>query len=105
LILVLFGVGFNEELQFRGFIQSRFAKVFTGSTGPYTAVVVTGTVFGVAHFAWGPATMVYAALLGILPGAIYLWTDCNLWVAIALHSLFDVTRAIQWFLTGSDIPL
>jgi membrane protease YdiL (CAAX protease family) len=105
LVLVTFGVGFNEELQFRGFIQSRLEKVFGGPTRRYASVLVTGLLFGVAHLAWGPATMVNAALLGILLGVIYLWAGRNLWVPIALHSLFDVTRAIQWFLTGSDLPM
>jgi membrane protease YdiL (CAAX protease family) len=105
LILVLFGAGFNEELQFRGFVQSRFAKVFGGPTGRCAAVIVTGLLFGAAHVAWGPANMVYAGLLGMLLGGIYLWADGNLWVPVVLHSLFDVTRAIEWFLTGRDVPM
>ena len=104
LVLVVFGVGLNEELQFRGFVQSRLAVAFGGTTGRLAAVVVTGMIFGFAHFAWGPANMVYAGLLGMLLGGIYLWADGNLWVPVILHSLFDVTRAIQWFLTGNDLP-
>ena len=105
LILVVFVVGFNEELQFRGFVQSRFSKVFVGPAGRYAAVVITAMLFGVAHLAWGPAPMVYTGLLGILLGVIYLWADGNLWVPVVLHSIFDVTRAVEWFLTGSDIPM
>lgn len=104
LVLVLLGVGLNEELLFRGFLQSRLAMAFAGTSGHFAAVVVTGAIFGVAHFAWGPANMVYAALLGMLLGGIYLWADGNLWVPVILHSLFDVTRAIQWFFTGNDLP-
>jgi hypothetical protein len=36
---------------------------------------------------------------------IYLWADRNLWVVIILHSLFDVIRVVQFFLTGNDLPL
>src|SRR5215469_6991432 len=49
MVLVLFGVGLNEELQFRGFVQSRLAVAFGGTTGRFAAVVVTGMIFGVAH--------------------------------------------------------
>jgi len=104
LVLVVFLVGLDEELQFRGFVQSRLAVAFGGTTGRFAAVVVTGMIFGFAHFTWGSASMVYAGLLGVLLGGIYLWADGNLWVPVILHSLFDVTRAIQWFLTGYDLP-
>jgi membrane protease YdiL (CAAX protease family) len=104
LALVVIGVGLNEELQFRGFVQSRLAAAFGGAMGRFAAVVMTGMIFGLAHFAWGTANMVYASLPGMLLGGIYLWADGNLWVPVILHSLFDVTRAIQWFLIGNDLP-
>jgi membrane protease YdiL (CAAX protease family) len=75
-----------------------------GTAGRYCPVVVTGLIFGFAHLAWGPANIVYAGLLGMLLGGIYLWADRNLWVPVILHSLFDVFRAIQFFLYGNDLP-
>jgi membrane protease YdiL (CAAX protease family) len=57
------------------------------------------------HGSLGAANVVYAALGGIVLGMIYLWADRNLWVVIILHSLFDVIRVVQFFLTGNDLPL
>jgi membrane protease YdiL (CAAX protease family) len=49
------------------------------------------------------ANVIYAGLLGIVLGIIYLRADRNLWVVVILHSLFDVQRAIQFFLWGNDL--
>jgi membrane protease YdiL (CAAX protease family) len=104
-ICALAGVGLNEELQFRGFLQNSFTRAFDGgTTGRYAAVIVTGLIFGLAHLSWGAGGMVYAGLLGILLGGIYLWAGGNLWVPVILHSLFDVNRAVQFFLYGNDLP-
>jgi len=106
LAYALLGVGLNEELQFRGFIQSRIAKALGDrATSWRVAVVITGLLFGIAHGALGPANMVYAALGGIVVGGIYLWADRNLWVVVAIHSLFDVMRLVQFFVNGNDLPM
>ena len=105
LAYALLGAGLNEELQFRGFLQSRLAKALGGGAGVQrSAIVVAGLIFGLMHASLGAANVVYAALGGIVLGTIYLWADRNLWVVIILHSLFDVTRVIQFFLTGNDLP-
>jgi membrane protease YdiL (CAAX protease family) len=51
------------------------------------------------------ANVVYAALGGIVVGAIYLWADRNLWVFVAIHSLFDVMRLAQFCKSGNELPI
>jgi membrane protease YdiL (CAAX protease family) len=88
----VFGAGVNEELVFRGFIPSRLAKGFGDSrTGWHVAIAISGVVFGLVHFALGPADMVLATVAGILLGEIYLWSERNLWVVVAIHSLYALT--------------
>jgi uncharacterized protein len=101
---VVLAVGLNEELLFRGFFQTRVERLFgRWSLAGVFAAVIGGVVFGLVHGFQGPANIVYAGLLGIALGIIYLRADRNLWVAVILHSLFDVQRAIQFFLTGKDL--
>jgi hypothetical protein len=71
----------NEELLFRGFLQSRIERLFgRWSLAGAAGVLIAGILFGPVHVHQGPANVVYAALLGILLGAIYLWADRNLWI-------------------------
>jgi len=100
---ILLAVGLNEELLFRGFLQTRVERLFgSSSRAAVIAAVITGIIFGLVHALQGPANLVYAGLLGIALGIIYLRADRNLWVVVILHSVFDVQRAIQFFLWGAD---
>jgi membrane protease YdiL (CAAX protease family) len=101
---VILVVGLNEELLFRGFFQTRVERLFgRWHMAGVVAAVIAGVVFGLVHGFQGSANAVYAGLLGIALGIIYLRADRNLWVVVVLHSVFDVQRAIQFFLTGSDL--
>jgi CAAX protease family protein len=101
---VILAVGVNEELLFRGFFQTRVERLFgRWSLAGVVSAVIAGVVFGLVHGLQGSANVVYAGLLGIGLGIIYIRADRNLWVVVALHSLFDVQRAIQFFLTGKDL--
>lgn len=81
LISVLAGLG--EEALFRGVIQGRLAD-FTGSP---VAVVVASAAFGLAHFiSW--AYVLFAFGLGLLFGALYLWTG-NIVVPMIAHATYD----------------
>jgi membrane protease YdiL (CAAX protease family) len=88
----IFGAGLEEELVFRGFIPSRLAKGFgNGQTGWQLGIAISAVVFGLLHFALGPADMAFATVGGILLGEVYLWSERNLWVVVAIHSLYAVT--------------
>jgi membrane protease YdiL (CAAX protease family) len=101
---ILLAVGVSEELLFRGFLQTRVERLLgSWSRAAVIAAVITGIIFGLVHELQGSANVVYAGLLGIALGIIYLRADRNLWVVVVLHSLFDVQRAIQFFVWGKDL--
>jgi membrane protease YdiL (CAAX protease family) len=101
---ILLAVGLNEELLFRAFLQTRVERFFGSWPGAAViAAVITGIIFGLVHGLQGSANVVYAGILGMVLGIMYLRADRNLWVVVILHSLFDVQRAIQFFLWGGDL--
>lgn len=81
LISILAGLG--EEALFRGVIQGGLAD-FTGTP---IAVVIAAAAFGLAHFiSW--AYVAFAFGLGLLFGALYLWSG-NIAVPIIAHAAYD----------------
>jgi membrane protease YdiL (CAAX protease family) len=98
LSFTLLGTGLNQELHFRGFLQSRFVKLFGGSKNAWHgAIAVTGIVFGLFHLGLSPANAVLAGLAGIFLGEIYLWSEKNLWVVVAAHSIGNAMLLIYWY--------
>ena len=81
LLAVLAGVG--EEALFRGVIQDALA----GWLPIWLALVVTGLVFGMAH--WVSTTYaVVAGIVGLYLGSLYLITQ-NLLAPVLAHALYD----------------
>jgi membrane protease YdiL (CAAX protease family) len=69
----LIGVALPEEAFYRGYLQSRFGRVFTvaGSKhAPWVAIVVTSAIFALGHV----ATLPYAARLAVFfPSLLFGW--------------------------------
>jgi membrane protease YdiL (CAAX protease family) len=103
LLLISAAAGVGEELLFRGVAQAGIEQ-YTGSA--WTAVVIAGALFGVAH----PISTTYAVLAGAI--GIYLgWllvASGNLLVPIVAHGAYDFF-ALLYLLrrnerTGPAIP-
>lgn len=75
--------GLGEELLFRGVLQAWLA----GMTGPWTAVVLGGVVFGLAHYL-SRAYFVLATCMGLYLGALYQLSG-NLLLPVLVHALYD----------------
>ncbi|OLS37806.1 CPBP family intramembrane glutamic endopeptidase [Bacillus sp. MRMR6] len=67
------------------------------------ALFATSILFGIDHTLGAEAswnyqigTIVTLANMGLLFGLILLWTR-NLWVTVAIHSLYDITVTISWY--------
>jgi uncharacterized protein len=87
LIAALAGVA--EEVLFRGVMQAELARRLPG----FLALVLTSTVFGLAHF----LTLAYALLAvvaGLYLGALY-WAQGNLLIPIVAHALYDFVALLQ----------
>ena len=98
-VLYLFGVGFWEELIFRGVIANTLARKYaTDTKGMWFAVILSAAIFSAIHLqslAYGLSLPAMAAQLtgafgmGLVLAAIYL-RGGNLWFLVLLHTIVDV---------------
>lgn len=80
-----FTAGVCEEALYRGFLLWYAAWYL----GVWPAVLVTGAVFGVAHFYQGRAGILKTAVIGTAAGALYVGAGSLLWPMI-LHVAVDL---------------
>jgi len=69
-----------EEVFFRGVLQHKLVKL----TNPILGLVITSSLFGLAHFSGGIGYIFVAILAGFIYGLVYLKTG-KLWMAILTH--------------------
>ena len=93
LLLVSLLAGIGEECLFRGVLQSEL----TGLIGMPLALVLTSTIFGLAHLIT-PTYALFAGLIGCYLGVLMILTD-NLLVPVMAHALYDY--AALKYLIGS----
>ena len=94
LLVIASMAGIGEECLFRGVLQPELA----GWLGVPMAVVVTSTLFGLAH-SITPTYAVVAGLIGAYLGALAALTG-NLLVPVIAHALYDF--AALKFLTSTE---
>jgi membrane protease YdiL (CAAX protease family) len=86
---------FGEELVYRGYLMTRFARLLAGeSAGWMMSLVVVSLIFGFGHMDQGTTGMVENVINGLLLGALYLATGRNLVAPIVAHgvaSTIDLT--------------
>ncbi len=93
LVLSWTTIAFGEEMIYRAFLIDRLAALFQRARWPSVlAVLGSGLIFGLAHFAEGPAGIASNGAFGLLFGWIYLRTGRNLWVTIIAHGLLNTLR-------------
>lgn len=93
--------GFCEEVLFRGFLMTEFARAGYGKA---VQVIVPGLAFGMAHLGYSShgwlvalGIMIPTAFLGMIWGVAYLLGRRSLIPCIVAHFLNDST-AIPWIL-------
>lgn len=98
-ILAMLGIGFTEELVFRGIITNILKEKFSVHTdkGIFLVIVVQGVLFGACHMTnmlsgvgleSALVQSIMASFLGMLLGAVYLRTG-SLWFVMLLHAWND----------------
>jgi membrane protease YdiL (CAAX protease family) len=88
----LFLTCLSEEALFRGFIQRELTLALQGrSGGHWIAIVVSGALFGVAHFGGGPSYVALATAAGIGYGYIYHRTR-SIEMAMLAHFALNATH-------------
>jgi hypothetical protein len=89
------GAGFGEETVYRGFLFTRFRRLFgTGVAATVMIVFLTSAWFSVVHYAeQGLAGAEQAAMTGLIFGAIFATTG-HIWLLIVAHAAFDLTAVV-----------
>ena len=78
-----------EELVFRGII---FGKIKIYYNNIVFALIIQGVCFGIYHL--NLIQGLYATVLGIILGLIYIYTDSIL-IPILMHSVFNISSIIM----------
>ena len=81
-----------EETLFRGFIMTGFRKQW----GATRAVILTAVIFGLFHLS--PYRYLPTGLLGLLIGAVVVWTG-SLWSGMLAHFIVNAASALVFQLT------
>lgn len=80
----------GEEFVFRGYLLTRLAQVFGGtSRGWLAGVLLTSAAFGLGHVYQGASGVITAGLSGLVFGMLYLRAGRNLWVPMIAHGTVD----------------
>jgi membrane protease YdiL (CAAX protease family) len=105
LIFLAFGWvmgGFIEEILFRGFLMVEINKLLgTGNVCLAINVLLTSSIFGIAHWYQGKSGVLITGLLGAFLGAIFVWNEFNLWLPIFVHGFIN-TFGLIFIATGFD---
>lgn len=100
LSVLYFGIGapIQEEVIFRGLLQSMLAKSFAPPpASTHTAPLIVAVLFGAIHLVVGPVTAICAFVLGIVAGEFRLRSG-SLVPAVLVHALFNLCSMI-WMLS------
>lgn len=98
-ILTMLGIGFTEELVFRGIVTNILKEKFSikSDKGIFLVIVIQGVLFGACHITNALSGVglesacvqaVMASFMGMILGAIYLRTN-SLWFVMLLHAWND----------------
>ena len=92
--------GLVEEGSFRGYMQGPIER----SHGPVIAILVTGSLFGFAHFTHPEVTLAlmpfYLAVAAIYGTIAYLTN--SIWPSAVLHAVGNVFGSIDFFTRGQS---
>jgi len=97
--LMIAGGGFGEETVFRGFLFERLGKLFGGSVGAKTTMVLlSAALFALLHYPdQGLPGVEQASITGLAFGTIFAVTG-RIWMPMGAHAAFDLTALaiIYW---------
>lgn len=93
-IIMCISAAVFEEIVFRGFLISFFAKIFQGIPGAVTwALLAPAIIFSIAHYYQGAKAVFKIAVLSFLFGMIY-WYSGSLIPVIILHFIVDLVSGL-----------
>lgn len=105
LYTMIVGAGFGEETVFRGYMFERLGKLFsTGASTRVFIVLLTSSLFGLAHYSTQATAGAEQALItGLVFGTIFAVTG-QLWMLMCAHAAYDLSAvAIMYWNVESDV--
>jgi membrane protease YdiL (CAAX protease family) len=99
LLMASLVAGVVEEAAFRGYMQGPIERRY----GPAVAILGTGTLFGLAHYAHHPAGMLAMLPYYLAVAAVFgslAWLTNSIWPGIIVHAIGDVFSFFALWLTG-----
>lgn len=95
---------FGEEIVFRGFLMTRFTRIFGEShLSLIFNILLMGLVFGYAHGYQGLTGQILSGLTGMILAYIFHRKGNNLWFNIAVHGWFDTIAIIMFYFGAGDL--
>jgi membrane protease YdiL (CAAX protease family) len=88
-IAVALGVGFGEEVVYRGYLQTQLGAL---TRRPWLGVVLQALLFGIAHLEQGPASAGRIAVYGVILGVL-VRARRSVLPAIVAHVAVDLVSA------------
>ncbi len=89
---------FGEELVWRGYLMNRVADLGRHAKWAWAcSLILVNIGFGFAHGYQGVTGIIDEGLMGVLLGALYLLTGCNLAVPIIAHGVQDTIDLLLIF--------
>ena len=86
---------------YRGFLITRIENLLgKGKWCTPIAIVVSATVFGLAHFSWGPTGIVQTAFFGLALAICFIRFRRNLWLLVWTHVIMDTLLWVQRYMSG-----
>jgi membrane protease YdiL (CAAX protease family) len=90
---------FGEEMVYRGYLMNRVAGLFRNPKIAWTiSLLAVSFAFGLSHIDQGLTGQVENMINGLLLGAIFLATGCNMWAAIIAHGMTDTIDILLLYL-------
>lgn len=102
LLLTLSGVyivaSFGEEVIYRGFLINRISELgLSSKMGKIITVILSATIFGLAHYSWGLMGIVQTTFMGLALGFSYIYLKKRIWVLIFAHAYMDTILMLQLY--------
>lgn len=95
---------FGEEIVFRGFLMTRFTRLFGESNWSlFFNLLLMGLVFGYAHGYQGLTGQILSGLTGMILAYIFHRNNNNIWFNIAVHGWFDTIAIIMFYFGAGDL--
>ncbi|MCE7993606.1 MAG: CPBP family intramembrane metalloprotease [Roseivirga sp.] len=101
--LVWLMAAFGEEIVFRGFLMTRFSRIF-GESRPSLIinVLIMGSTFGYAHGYQGISGQILSGITGMVLAIVFYRMKNNLWFCIAVHGWFDTIALLLFYFGVGD---